>query len=215
LKSIFDHAKATHLNGASFHIFCTAELKYMNVSEALKNNKDKIFLLWTERTLDSYISSDFFKRSLDQFANPVGANIRAGLTRLFSLIVSGAEPDELAEPLDQIIRIRAVQEFTPSQAVAPILDLKGVVRQVFSAEKEYRHLLSELTAFDCDVDRAALKAFDLYMECRDRLHKARIRELKSGSYILTDATCASALIRENLRETASEGDCGNCAADKA
>ncbi|XOF34899.1 MAG: RsbRD N-terminal domain-containing protein [Candidatus Electrothrix sp. YB6] len=184
----------------------------MNVSEALKDNEDKILPLWIERTLDSYISSDFFKQSQDQFANPVGANIRAGLTRLFSLIVSGAEPEKLAEPLDQIIRIRAVQEFTPARAVAPILELKGVVRQVFSADTQYRGLLPRLTAFDCDVDRVVLKAFDLYMECRDRLHKARIRELKSGSYILTDATCASALIRDNLRETAPNG---NCAADKA
>ena len=189
----------------------------MNVSEALKNNEEKILPLWIERTLDTYISSDFFKRSQDSFANPVGANIRAGLTKLFRLIIAGAEPNSLAEPLDQIIRIRAVQEFTPSQAVAPVLELKKVVRQVFSADKEYRELLAGpgLTAFDCDVDRAALKAFDLYMECREQLYKARIRELKSGSYILTDSTCASALIRENLRETASEGDCGNCAADKA
>ena len=172
----------------------------MNLLEALKNKKDKILSVWVERTLDSYASSGFFKRSKDKFANPVGANIREGLTRLFNLIIKGADPREYAEPLDQVVRIRAVQDFTPAQAVAPILELKWVVKQVFSSDKNCRDLLADLDAFDCDVDRAALVAFDLYMESRERLYRARIRELKSGSYILTDSGCASAIIRENLQE---------------
>ncbi|MCI5144510.1 MAG: hypothetical protein D3923_03065 [Candidatus Electrothrix sp. AR3] len=172
----------------------------MNVPEALKSKETKILSIWTERTLDSYTSSGFFKQSQDHFANPVGGNIRTGLTRLFSLIITETDPQEFVEPLDQIIRIRAVQEFTPAQAVAPILELKWVVKQVFSADKECRVLLSELAPFDCEVDRVALIAFDLFMQCRDQLHNARIRELKSGSYILTDSACASAAIRENLQD---------------
>jgi hypothetical protein len=184
----------------------------MNLSEALKRNEEKILALWTERTLDTYESSSFFKKSQDRFANPVGMNIREGLAKLFRLLAEGADAAQFTGPLDQIIRIRAVQQFTPSQAVAPVLDLKWAVRQILSADKDCRELLPELAPFDRDVDRAALQAFDLYMECRERLHKARIRELKSGSYILTDSACASALIRDNLRELLPTG---GCAADKA
>ncbi len=172
----------------------------MKLPDALKNKKEKILSLWVERTLDSYISSGFFKSSKDKFANPVGANIREGLTRLFSSLVQGDAVEDLTSALDQVVRIRAVQDFTPAQAVAPILELKWVVKQVFSADKECRELLSELDVFDCDVDRVALAAFDLYVACRERLHRARIRELKSGSYILTDSACASAVIRDNLQE---------------
>ena len=172
----------------------------MNLIEALKNKKEKILSAWVERTLDSYAAPGFFKRSKDKFANPVGANIKEGLTKLYNLLLKGADPEEFAEPLDQVIRIRAVQDFSPAQAVAPILELKWVVKQVFSADKECRELLSELDSFDCDVDRAALAAFDLYMKCREQLHRARIRELKSGSYILTDSGCASAVIKQNLQE---------------
>ncbi len=180
----------------------------MNLIEALQNKKDKVLSLWIERTLDSYISSGFFKQSKDKFANPVGANIKEGLTQIFDNLVTSADPQEYVEPLDQVIRIRAVQDFSPAQAVAPILELKWVVKQVFSSDKEYRDLLAstELDSFDCDVDRAALAAFDLYVECRDRLHKARIRELKSGSYILTDSACTSAVVRQNLQEV-SEISC--------
>ncbi len=183
-----------------------------SLNEALKRNEENILALWTERTLDSYESSSFFKKSQDRFANPVGMNIREGLATLFRLLTEGADAAQFAGPMDQIIRIRAVQQFTPSQAVAPLLDVKAVVRQIFSAEPASRELLTELAPFDAAVDRLVLQAFDLYMDCRERLYKARIRELKSGSYILTDSACASALIRDNLRELSPTG---GCAADKA
>jgi len=172
----------------------------MTLIEALKKKKDEILSTWVERTLDTYASSGFFKKSRDRFANPVGANIREGLSRLYELLLAKADPEEMKAPLDQVIRIRAVQEFTPAQALAPILELKWVVKQVLSADRETRSLLTELDVFDCDVDRAALAAFDIYTECREQLYRNRLRELKSGSYILTDATCASALVRENLQK---------------
>jgi len=172
----------------------------MDLTEALKQKRDKILSVWIERTLESYASSVFFKQSKDRFANPVGANITEGLTGLYNCLLQGLGSQEYANALDQVIRIRAVQEFSPAQAVAPILELKWVVKQVFSADKQCRDLLSELDSFDCDVDRAALTAFDLYVESKERLHRARIRELKSGSYILTDSGCASALIKQNLKD---------------
>ncbi len=175
----------------------------MRLFELLKKKEEKIVAVWVERTLDSYISSDFFKQATNQFANPVGANIRTGLTKILQLMLSEAEAQEYAEPLDQVIRIRAVQEFTPAQAVAPLFEVKWVVRQILSGDEQGRPLLSELGPFDREVDRVVLMAFDMYMRCRDRLYQARIRELKSGSYILTDSSCASAAIRENLQEIAS------------
>lgn len=172
----------------------------MKLADALQNKKERILSLWIDRTLDSYLEPGFFKKSKDKFANPVGVNIREGLTKLYEMLLSGAGQDQYAEPLDQVIRIRAVQEFTPAQAVSPILELKWVVKQVLSADKDTRPLLAELDSFDCDVDRAALAAFDIYMNCREQLHKARIFELESGNSILSDAGCPSALIRKHLQD---------------
>ncbi len=163
------------------------------LKETLLTNKEKILSLWIDRTLSSYISSSFFKSSGDRFANPVGANIREGLTCLFELVLDKAGPEKMLAPLDQVIRIRAVQEFSPSQAVAPIFELKWVVRQVLTAGKKMRPPAEELDDFDCDVDRLGLLAFDLYTECREQLYKNRVHEIKSGRSILTDSACASAL----------------------
>jgi len=173
----------------------------MNLSDALRAKKKKILSIWIDRTLNSYEAPGFFKKSKDKFANPVGVNIREGLTRVFDLLVGNAGQDEYIEPLDQVIRIRAVQEFTPAQATAPILELKWVVRQVLSADKKNRPLLAELDSFDCDVDRAALEAFNIYMNCREQLHWAEIRAIKSGRSIVTETACpsVSVLMRQDLQ----------------
>ena len=170
----------------------------MDLSETLSNKKQEILSLWVERTLDSYTSSGFFKRSRDPFANPVGVNIANGLASLLDLLLQHAEQKAFVKPLDQVVRIRAVQDFTPSQAVTPFLELKWVIKQILSSNKETQPLLAELDNLDCDIDRMALAAFDIYTECREQLYRNRIRELKSGSAILTDSACPSALLRQEI-----------------
>lgn len=173
----------------------------MELNDALANKRKEILALWVERTLDSYVSPGFFKRSKDAFANPVGVSIAHGLASLFDLLQANADPMAFREPLDTVVRIRAVQEFTPSQALAPFLELKWVVRQIFSSNKETRPLMSLLGDLDCAIDRMTLTAFDIYSACREQLYQNRVRELKSGRAILTDAACPSALIRQEREKT--------------
>nr|WP_321465517.1 RsbRD N-terminal domain-containing protein [uncultured Desulfobulbus sp.] len=168
----------------------------MELKEALGGKKKEILALWIERTLDSYTSPGFFKKATDPFANPVGANISMGLTGLFEALVEGQGADAYSKPLDQVVRIRAVQEFTPGQAVAPFLELKWVIKQVLSKDKATQALLGNLDHLDCEIDRIALAAFDIYSECREQLYRNRIAELKSGRSILTDAACPSALMKQ-------------------
>jgi len=171
----------------------------MNLSEALHEKKKQILALWIDRTLDSYSSSDFFKHSRDHIANPIGANIRTGLTTIYDLLLQGGKTEEYTPALDQVIRIRAIQDFTPSQAVVPFLELKWVVRQVLADDKKANPPAEDLAEFDCAVDRVALAAFDTYTRCREQLYQVRIQELKSGSYILTDSPCPSSQLKERRK----------------
>ena len=173
----------------------------MNLSETLQEKKKQIHSVWVDRTLDSYTSSGFFKKSLDTIANPTGANIRDGLSSILDLLLDGADPEKYSKPLDQVIRIRAVQDFSPSQAVVPFLELKWIIRQILNDNKKTRHLTQELVELDCDVDRLALAAFDTYTECREQLFQVRIKELKSGNYILSDTPCSSSLLKKTQDDT--------------
>jgi len=175
----------------------------MDLAEALKNYREKIVNRWVEYTLSTYTSSAFFLKERDTFANPVGGNTRQALERLFILLAENADSTEFTAPLEQIMRIRSVQEFTASQAVAPIHAVKHITREILTADKQTCGLVNDLYDFEFAVDLAVLAAFDIFMQCRERLYQVRIREIKSGTHVLTDSRCPTALLK-NIRKKGSE-----------
>ncbi len=173
----------------------------MKLDEAFRNYREKIVDQWVNYTLSTYKSSTFFKKEKDKFANPVGGNIREALDCLFGLLVKNADPQEFVAPLEQIILIRAIQEFPASVAVAPIHAVKHITREILAKDKERCHLVQDLYDFEFSVDLAVLAAFDLYMQCRERLYQVRIKEIKTGAYLLTDSKCPSNLLKINIQES--------------
>jgi hypothetical protein len=173
----------------------------MKLDEAFRNHREKIVDLWVNFTLSTYESSSFFKKETDKFANPVGGNTREALNSLFGLLAKNADPLEFVAPLEQIMRIRAIQEFMPSVAVGPIHAVKHITREVLEKDKERRHLIQDLYDFEFSVDLAVLAAFDLYMQCRERLYQVRIQEIKTGNYILTDSKCPTNLLKTDIQQS--------------
>jgi hypothetical protein len=166
----------------------------MELDEAFRYYREKIVNQWVDYLLSTYESSGFFQRERDLFANPVGGNTRQSLSKLFVLLSVNADNHEFIPPIEQIMKIRAVQKFAPSEAVGPLHGIKHIVREVFSKSKETKHLVTKLSEFDFAVDLAVLVAFDVYMQCREQLYKVRIQEIKTGSNILTDSKCPSRLL---------------------
>ena len=122
----------------------------------------------------------FFKKQKDRFANPIGATISEGLQDLYAVLLEERELGEAAKPLENIIKIRAVQDFTPSQSVAFVYLFKSIVRQELAKEKNREEIWASLSALEARIDKVALMAFDFYMDCRERLHQIRVNEVLSG-----------------------------------
>jgi len=168
----------------------------MKLEEALRNYRQKIVTKWVDYTLSTYESSSFFKKERDKFSNPVGINTREALDSLFVLLIENADSKKCIMPLEQIMNIRSIQEFSASQAVAPLHAVKHITRDVLNNDKETRGLVSELYDFEFAVDLMVLSAFDLYMQNRERLYQVRVAEIRSGSHILTDSKCPSSLLKK-------------------
>jgi hypothetical protein len=81
--------------------------------------------------------------------------------------------EQLDEALDGIVRIRAVQDLAPSRALEFVFLLKHAVREV-----EGDGSTAMLAEVDAAVDRLALRAFDAYMRCRERVYALRADELR-------------------------------------
>ena len=169
----------------------------------LAQKKKIIVQQWTDQVLDSYGAPDFFKKQKNQFANPVGSTISAGLQEIYTVLAEGKELGRVCKPLEDIVKIRAVQEFTPSQSVSFLYLLKTIVQQELAKDKKNSVGQESLTELDNRIDQVALMAFDFYMDCRERLNQIRINEVLSGRHALTDGTkCVSAMLKRDKIESA-------------
>ena len=175
----------------------------MNLESFLTEKKKAVVQKWIDQVLDSYGSPTFFKKQKDRFANPVGATISDSLTKLYAVLTENRDLAEASKPLEDMIKIRAVQDFAPSQALSFVYLLKNIVRQELIKEKKLAEMLASLAALDARIDKVALMAFDFYMDCRERLHCIRVNEVLSGRSALTDGTqCISAMLKKNQTELA-------------
>ena len=86
--------------------------------------------------------------------------------------------------LDNIIRIRAVQGFTPSQSTAFTIFLKKVIREELKDEIKEDQLYNDLAALEARIDKMALLSFDIYMKCRETLYEIKANEVKNMTFNL-------------------------------
>jgi hypothetical protein len=146
---------------------------------------------WQEAFFATYGAPDFLRRKTNQFANPVGSTISSCIEEILQLLQNGAKQDALRSPLDGIFHIRAVQEFTPSQALAPLLAIKSLLKK-HAPDKGVSLSVADWST----IDSMVLLAFDIYMECREQLYRAQVQEITSGNrMILKNAVCPSKFLQ--------------------
>jgi len=81
--------------------------------------------------------------------------------------------------LDEIIRVRAVQDFTPAQAVAFIYLLKQACRDVLWKEVSENGRFTELFELESRIDVLGLISLDIYCKCREKLFQLRIDQINT------------------------------------
>lgn len=158
----------------------------MILKNLLSEKRAAILERWFEMVLDSYPAdtSSFLKQQKNQFANPVGAAISQGINGIFEELLSGKDSDTISAFLDNIIRVRAVQDFTPSQAVAFVFNLKKVIREELEKEISENQISDELFAIEARIDKMAMLSFDIYVKCREKIYDIKANELRNMTFRL-------------------------------
>ena len=144
----------------------------------VKERRENLLARWRKKTLAAYPadSARFYAREGNAFANPVGQTILENGEQLLNLILDEGTDDEVRAALDPIIRIRAVQELSPSAALAFVPALKTAIREEIQDLQADTAISSALGALDARVDGVLLAAFDQYMLCREEVATIRVRE---------------------------------------
>lgn len=153
----------------------------MKLATLLEQKKSQIVARWINLLFDSYPpqAAIFLKKEKDNFDNPVGYGISRGLNNLFETLVQEMETERILAALDEVIRIRALQDCAPSRALAFIFLLKNVIREELARELAQPNLLEELLELDSRIDGLALLGFDVYTRRREKLQEIRINEVKN------------------------------------
>lgn len=154
----------------------------MSFQELLTKNKSAILEDWLQAVLETYPpeTARFLRQNKDAFGNPVGATIKAETEHIFDELLAGnPESQKLNQFLDRIIRIRAVQDFTPDHALGFIFALKYSVRRRLGKDIEQQGLRDDLLRYETMVDRLMLLGFSIYMSCREQIYDLKAKEMKN------------------------------------
>ncbi|MCX5894194.1 MAG: RsbRD N-terminal domain-containing protein [Deltaproteobacteria bacterium] len=153
----------------------------MKLLSLLAERKTSLTERWLQRLFESYApqTAIFLKKEKDHFDNPVGSQTSQGLARIMETLVQELDRDQIVAALDEVIRIRALQNFTPSQALAFIFLLKNVIREELAPELKDGQLSQELQEVESRIDGMALLSFDVYTQRREKLYEIRVTEVKN------------------------------------
>ena len=157
----------------------------MRLEELLAQKKTAIIGKWFDVVADTYPAdtAGFIKRQKDPFSNPVGGTTQKGLTVLMDELLGEMNRDKIDSFLDPIVRIRAVQNFTPSMAISFVFSLKKIIRnQLNKSDFNDHRILAELSEFDLKIDLIGLMAFDIYMKCREKIYQIKANEEKNRTF---------------------------------
>jgi hypothetical protein len=156
----------------------------MRLRSLLARKKAVIIKKWFGQVIETYPAdtAKFLKSQKDPFANPVGRTIYRSLEALFDQLLEGMDPKALTSCLDPIIRIRAVQNFSPSQAVGFVFLLKGVIRTNVRFERTEQQMEDELLLLESRIDQLGLLAFNIYMQCREKIYELKANEMKNRTF---------------------------------
>lgn len=166
----------------------------MNLAGICEKQRDKLLPKWVDAFFSSYAldSVGLLRTQSDPFTNPVGEITRRSLAVLYSAVVgSDVEQKTVSSALEELVRVRAVQDMPPTSAVGALFLLKPILREYLLPQIQkattpgLAELLQEYLDMESRLDSLALLAFDLYSANRETVFNIKVEEIKRGQSQIT------------------------------
>ena len=107
-----------------------------------------------------------------------------GIEDIFVELIRGPHKRNTTMCLGNIVRIVAIQNIPPSQSLSFFFSLKRIIREELHAEIAEQKLSHEIIALESIIDSLALSAFDIFMECREKIYEIKANEVKRMNFRL-------------------------------
>lgn len=152
--------------------------------EVLSPHKEAIAERWKGIVHGTYPfdTVGFLRTQTNQFANPVGHRTNEAALAIVDVVFSDHPAEEpLLRAVEEIIQVRAIQEFSPEAAVGIFFAIKEIVREIVDGSGRGAECRVALQAMDSRIDAVVLMAFGVYARLRERLHLIRVDEIKRST----------------------------------
>ncbi|MCL1985251.1 MAG: RsbRD N-terminal domain-containing protein [Betaproteobacteria bacterium] len=146
-----------------------------------RSEQEQILAEWNEAVFATYplSTAGFARTKEDQFRNPGGHAVHLALEETYKAVSGQASSEELLRSsLEMFVKLRAVQDFTPIQALGVIYLLKPLLRERILPACLQNGLLDDYLEAESRLDTAALLACDIYVASKKRVLEERIGEIK-------------------------------------
>jgi hypothetical protein len=178
----------------------------MEANQYLEKARDSILDEWRTRTLDADPNGKYLRKAnLGPFTNPLGHTVTKEIEVIFDGILGQGDSSLIEAALDGIIRIKAVQGTSASEA----LSFLRIGREIFRRECTKGQVLDSATMTEIEntFEDILFRGFDIYMGCREQLWNIKMDELKRNNYPGFDesVSCSSKTVPV-VELTASEGN---------
>lgn len=160
----------------------------MLLIEKAKQEKNVLLQKWVDKYYASYPlgSTGFIRTSLDRFKNPIGVITQTSLNTLYDAALG--EDIDLSDvhcALEDLVRLRAIQEMPASRAVGPMAQLKTLFKvEVFDVlvkenkdSKVLQELMNDFFTVESRIDSLLLLSLDMYVADREKVYQLRVEEV--------------------------------------
>lgn len=160
----------------------------MKLKNILARSKKAILEKWNEAIVNSYPeeSRQFIRKSSKQFTNPLGYNLAKHSEAIFDALVADFDVVKIGVSLEELTKIAAVGDSTPSESLRFLYELKVAVREIFLENMEEVGDYEELFEFEDEIDRMFGMAFDFYVASREKLFRIRANEVRASAFTLIE-----------------------------
>jgi hypothetical protein len=144
----------------------------------LIEKRPAILKKWIEEIFATYPadSATFLKGEQDMFANPVGHTVTINAAYIVDGMIKGDSPRTLSDYLVQIIRIRAVQNFSLTGAVSFVANLKTLIMQQLETDINKYNLQAEWAELETSIDSLHDFACQIYTDMKGKIAAIRAKE---------------------------------------
>jgi len=153
------------------------------VEELLAENREAVIDAWFSHIIDTYPpeTAKLWKKGGDRFHNPVSERTREAVKAIVDYLIAKNDESALESVLailDEMVRVRAVQNFAPSQAAGFLFLSKKAIRERLWHDLKTQGNWEQFVALESRIDGLALASLDMYAKCREKLHEIKYKDLE-------------------------------------